>query len=166
MPPQPIDLFRSLLVEQLQKDYPHLTRGFIEQHSDELARRSEGHNREVSQSNIDRVASSIADKLPEDLFPVSAEPAAASDSPASASTALVRSGAPAGHLEQLLHILGIHLEKVRSGEIVDLCILANYQDGNKSLVFPTPCDLFAYLGFMHHAIYVANNTGFDNPEHR
>lgn len=148
------DSFEDCVFDELRKQYPALKDEFIKLHQSELMELLQFGKSKTS--SVEERATSIPDKLPEELF----NGMSLTDEPESME--------PATHagdtkLLNCLELLNLVTSKVLSGEVASLCIQSIRRDGGMEMVFTMPCNVYAFLGFMHNAINKHVQVDFRDP---
>lgn len=147
------DSFDDRILDELRNQYPALKDEFINAHRSELMQLLQFGK--SSLNSIDAKAAAIPDNIPEALF-----------------NGLSLTGAPDSmqlstidkKTQQCMELLNILIQKVQSTEVDSLCIQLIRRDGNMEMLFTMPCNIYAYLGFMQHAVYKSTNTEFRDPK--
>lgn len=146
------DSFEDRVLEELRKQYPALKDEFIQEHQSELMELLRFGKSKVS--TIDDKAAAISDSIPDELFQ------GLSLTDTADSTQLV----PADkRILNCVELLNIFMGKVLSGEVESLCIQSIKRDGGMEMLFTIPCNVYAYLGFMQHAVGKSMNMEFRDP---
>lgn len=146
------DSFEDRVLDELRKQYPALKDEFIEAHRTELMELLQfGKSKSTV---IDDKAAAIPDTIPAELF----NGLSLTDTPDS--TQLMTTNKK---IIQCLDLLNIFIKKVLSGEVESLCVQSIRHDGGMEMLFTMPCNVYAFLGFMQHAVNKSTDVSFRDP---
>lgn len=122
-----------LLRAELQRQFPNLSTEFINSHTEELMTA-------VTRKDA-RVESTASVELGQEQAPAEQLEEA---------TALV---SLSDRQKQLLEMLDYCRDAVLDGSIISMCMIGAHPDTTMEMVYSTPCNIYAWLGFMQAAVY-------------